>query len=252
VQLFNNYADQANYYDLCLIIYHTADYQSPATIEETWDHLIDAVHAENEKRHYIWELYQSGQPLPEGIPKPTGRPPLPYESLSTEIQSIAHRTSLDSLIFPVDKLLEKVCKYAVEQGQDASIGADPGWPVLLFLSLGVAHSLVVTVLESLFERLERPFDRNRKLVIQWIMVVVESWVREVERRGAGGRAGDSSLGSGIAALLVRADAYLGKLPATPRTQEGEETTELRRRLRQLIRTVDMIIGAEPFGGSVFR
>jgi len=177
---------------------------------------------------------------------------MPYESVSNQIQNIAHRTSLDSLIFPVDTLLPLVCAYAINQGQDASIGADPCWPVLVFLHLGVSHHLIVNVLEDVFEAQEAPFTgRRRKLVVQWIAVAVEQWVRDVERRGTGGRGGDSSISGGVSSLLTRLDECLAQLSAGPRNPDAEELLETRRLVKTLKRAVDAIAGAEQ-QGSLFR
>lgn len=123
----------------------------------------------------LFQLAQAGRPLPEGVRPPTGEPPLPYESVSQQIQLIAHRTSLDSLVFPVDALLPMLCAYAINNGQDAAgVGADPCWPVLLLLSLGVPHALVVQVLENVLDAQEAPFTgRRRKAVVQWIARAVE-------------------------------------------------------------------------------
>ncbi len=204
----------------------------------------------------------------------TGEPPLPYESVSQQIQMIAHRTSLDSLVFPVDALLPEVCKYAVNNGQDASVGADPCWPVLLFLGLGVPHALVAQVLEGVFDAQEAPFTgRRRKVVVQWIAAVVEGWVREVERRaagavgamgGAGAGGGEGVIGAWVSELLGRADECLGQIgPAVPAAAsaraggaggpEVEELLQLRRVVQALKRSVDGILGGDGFlGGSLFR
>jgi nuclear pore complex protein Nup155 len=250
-QLFNNYADQAGYYDLCLLIYHAADFNNPRVIAETWENLILDTHAEIEERHQLWAIHQEGGVLPDGVVPPTGEPPLPYESVSNQIQNIAHRTSLDSLIFPVDTLLPLVCSYAINQGQDASIGADPSWPVLVFLHLGVAHHLIVNVLEDIFEAQEAPFTgRRRKLVVQWIAVAVDSWVREVERRGTGGRGVDTVMASGVSGLLARADECLVQLSGG-RNSDAEELLQTRKAIKDLKRVVDSILAAEP-QGSLFR
>ena len=185
------------------------------------------------------------------MPLPEAKPPLPYESVSTAIQNIAHRTSLDSLIFPVDALVPMVCQYAINQGQDASIGADPCWPVLLFLHLGVPHALIVHVLEHIFETQEAPFTgRRRKLVVQWLYAAIEEWVREVERRG---KAGDSTVGASISELLGRADDCLAQLATATRNNQGEldELQATRRAVRTLRRTVDALLGPGQ-QGSIFR
>jgi nuclear pore complex protein Nup155 len=176
---------------------------------------------------------------------------LPYESVSQQIGIIAHRTSLDSLVFPVDALLPLVCAYAVSNGQDASIGADPSWPVLLFLNLGVPHALVAQVLENMFDAQEAPFTgRRRRAVVQWIVTVVDAWVRDVERRGAVGKGGaDAAMGAWVAELLARADESL----VVAQNGAGAEVVDLKRAVQALKKSVDAIVGADPGMGSfIFR
>ncbi|KAG6036656.1 hypothetical protein E4U41_005580, partial [Claviceps citrina] len=175
--LFNEYADQAGYYDLCLLIYHTANYRNPTTISATWSNLIQQTHAEVVARRE--------DPEPD---MPT--PPLPYEAVSSKIQQIARHTSLDSFVFPIQTLLPEVCRYAVDYEQDATIGADPTWPAQLFLSLGVSHDMIVRVLETIFDTQDYGFSgmaRNR--IVELIAYVVDDWVGEVRRRGGAAKAG---------------------------------------------------------------
>lgn len=241
-QLFNSYADEAGYFDICLLIYHAADYHNSRIIAETWESLINNTHYEVEQRQQIWEEHRAGRELPKDVEVPTAPPPQPYEMVSANIQTIAHRTSLDSLIFPIDTLLPIVCKYAVSNGQDASIGADPCWPVLLFLQLGVSHALIVRVLEQIFDSQETPFTgRRRKVVVQWINVVVEAWAREIERRGGpsqGTQGGEGPLGSWVAELLGRCDEFIGQIVGSARgVSDAEELAETRRKTRMLQKIV---------------
>ncbi|KAK3938258.1 Non-repetitive/WGA-negative nucleoporin C-terminal-domain-containing protein [Diplogelasinospora grovesii] len=249
-ELFNNYADQAEYYDLCLLIYHAADFHNPRIIAETWENLINATHYNVEQRQLEWQQYRAGGAAPADGPE---EPPKPYEMVSTQIQTIAHRTSLDSLIFPVDTLLPLVCGYALNNGQDASIGADPCWPVLLFLRLGVSHALIVRVLEGILDAQEAPFTgRRRKVVVQWIGVAVEAWVHEVERRGAvavgGGGGGEGAIGQWVSDLLGRADEALVQIAGAGGRNLGqadmEELLEIQRATRALKRNVDALANAE--------
>ncbi|KAL2267233.1 hypothetical protein VTJ83DRAFT_4510 [Remersonia thermophila] len=280
-ELYNEYADQAGYFDLCLLIYHAADYHNPRVIMDTWQRLIEQTHFATEQRQAEWQQNLSrrrGGSLDEHRSAEDSSPPLPYEAVSQQVQLVAHRTSLDSLVFPVDALLPEVCRYAVNHGQDASIGADPCWPVLLFLNLGVPHALVVQVLENVLDAQEAPFTgRRRKVVAQWIFAAVEDWVREVERRaagagvlgggaaaalgastagGPGAAGGDGVIGAWVGELLVRADECLGQIAGAggrAGAGEQEEVAELRRVAKTLKRSVDGILGGEGFlGGSLFR
>lgn len=255
-QLFNTYADQAGYFDLCLLIYHAADYHNSRIIAETWESLINNTHYEVEQRQQIWDEHRAGRPLPKDVEVPTAPPPQPYEMVSAQIQNIAHRTSLDSLIFPIDTLLPIVCRYAISNGQDVSIGADPCWPVLLFLQLSVPHALIVRILEQIFDAQETPFTgRRRKVVVQWINVVVESWAREVERRGgpaAGSAGSEGALGSWVTELLGRCDEFLGQILGSARGMaDGEELADTRRKTRLLQKAVTSLAASSVQGSLRF-
>ena len=192
--MFNDYADQAGYYDLCLLIYHTANYRNPTTIAGTWSNLIQQTHDE------VMARQENPEP---GMPTP----PLPYEAVTSKIQNIAHHTSLDSFVFPIQTLIPELCRYAVAYQQDATIGADPTWPVQLFLTLGVSHDMIVRVLENIFDTQDYGFSgmaRNR--IIEIIAYVVNDWVADVRRRGGAGKGG--SIGTSVADLVSRCESAL--------------------------------------------
>ena len=159
-------------------------------------------------------------------------PPLPYEAISLQIQSIAHRTSLDSLIFPVDTLLTLVCEYYITH---ASETVDPSWPVQLFLQLGVPHAVLVRTLENILDAQEAPFTGRRRLyVVEWLNVALEGWLQETERRGAG-KGGDSGLAPWVAELMERAEQADVEI-VSPRDGrvEGNEVWRKARTLRAAV------------------
>lgn len=240
-ELFNTYADFAGYYDLCLLIYHAADFHQTQLIADTWKNLISATHQEIEQRLEEYEKQRATSQRQPSIPPP----PAPYEAVSMQIQTIAHRTSLDTMIFPIDTLLPIVCEYAITQEQDESIGADNSWPVLLFLQLQVSPSVIVRILEPIFEAQEAPFTgRRRRFVGAWINTAVEAWLREVERQGLqsvgrgtlGDGVSEGVLGSWVHELLGRVTEGIGRLAATGRehnaaTLEAEEVARKAKLLR---------------------
>ncbi|GAO18956.1 hypothetical protein UVI_02059370 [Ustilaginoidea virens] len=232
--LFNQYADQAGYYDLCLLIYHTANYRNPTTIATTWINLIQQAHDE------VMARLENPEP---GMPTP----PLPYEAVSSRIQNIAHHTSLDSFVFPIQTLLPELCRYAAAYQQDATIGADPTWPVQLFLALGVSHDMIVRVLENIFDTQDYGFSgmvRNR--IIELIVYVVQDWVAEIRRRGGVGKGG--SIGPSVGELLSRCEAALPP-PGQGHNNEGTDLADIRRMLRMLRREVVGLVESAPTGGS---
>ncbi|KAL8297782.1 hypothetical protein RB597_007172 [Gaeumannomyces tritici] len=247
-ELFNTYADPAGYYNLCLLIYHAADFHQTQLIAETWKNLISVTHQEIEERREEYERQLAAAQRHLSEPPP----PAPYESVSMQIQMIAHRTSLDTMIFPIDTLLPIVCEYAITQEQDESIGADNSWPVLLFLQLQVSPSVIVRILEPIFEAQEAPFTgRRRRFVGAWINTAVEAWLREVERHGlqsvgrgpVGDGSSDGILGSWVFELLGRVAEDIGRLAAAGREHNAAtmEAEEVVRRAKQLRLSVEKAV-----------
>lgn len=176
-------------------------------------------------------------------------PPLPYEAVTSKIQNIAHHTSLDSFVFPIQTLLPQLCRYAVAYQQDATIGADPTWPVQLFLNLGVSHDMIVRVLENIFDTQDYGFSgmvRNR--IIEIIVYVVNDWVAEVRRRG--GASKGASIGLSVGELLSRCEAAL-PMPGHGNNNGGTDLADVRRVLKMLRREVAGLVERVPTGSLRF-
>ncbi|KAI0478394.1 Non-repetitive/WGA-negative nucleoporin C-terminal-domain-containing protein [Xylariaceae sp. FL0804] len=238
-ELFNNYADQAGYYDLCLIIYHVADFRNPTTIAQTWSNLIQQTHDDIVEK---WAAYNERRKevINAGVP-----PPQPYETLVLQIQDICHRSSNDSFIFPVPTLLPEICRYALENGQDARIRADVNWPVVLFLQLGVSHDLVVRVLEQMFEAQEVPFrNGGRARVVEWVCFAVGQWVRELTRHGRP----EVRLEPWVGELLAECDAWASGATRVA-NEGGMGMPALARAVKELRRAVEALVEAPVRGGN---
>lgn len=218
------------------MIYHTANYRNSTTISGTWTNLIQQTHDE--------VVTRLENPEPGVL-----TPPLPYEAVSSKIQNIAHHTSLDSFVFPIQTLLPELCRYAVAYQQDATIGADPSWPVQLFLALGVSHDMIVRVLENIFDTQDYGFSgmvRNR--IIEIIVFAVSDWVAEVRRRG--GASKGSSIGLSVGELLGRCESALPP-PGHGSNYGGAELAEIRRVLKSLRREVAGLVERAPTGSLRF-
>ena len=175
-------------------------------------------------------------------------PAQPFEVVSAKVQEIAHRSSLDSFIFPAASLFPMLCRYAWEEGQDGSTGADASWPVMLFLQLGISHDMCVRVLEHLLDSNEVPFRGHqtpaKTRLVEWIAYAVASWLRELGRRGVGGLRNDQGMGPWVNELLGRAAQ---EIPGSGRNEGGAcDITELRRRIQDVIRRTSGIVG-DDFG-----
>ncbi|KAI5862066.1 nucleoporin-domain-containing protein [Durotheca rogersii] len=228
-ELFNGYADQAGYYDLCLLIYHVADFRNSTTIAQTWSSLIQQTHENIAEQWSTYEIERRGRGVQASDP-----PPQPYESLVAQIQDICHRSSNDSFIFPVPTLLPEICRYAFENAQDARIGADVNWPVLVFLKLGVSYDLVVRVLEQMFESQEVPFrGAGRARLVEWISHTISQWIRDLGRNGRP----DARLDPWVAQLVSECDNWVSS-NARIANEGGADIRDLLRSVKEVRRSVD--------------
>ncbi|GAP84740.1 putative non-repetitive WGA-negative nucleoporin [Rosellinia necatrix] len=232
--LFNLYADQAGYYDLCLVIYHVADFRNPTTIAQTWTSLIQQTHDDVLERLAI---YNAGDGERGGTSEDP--PPQPYETLVTQIEEICHRASKDSFIFPVPSLMPDLCRYAIEHGQDGRIGADVHWPINLFLHLDISHDLVVRVLETMFEAQAVPFrGAARARLVEWICRAVGQWLRELGRHGRP----DARLEPWVGELMADCDAWAS---ANVRgiNEGGADIRDIAREVKEVRRAVEGLVVA---------
>ncbi|KAI1638650.1 Non-repetitive/WGA-negative nucleoporin C-terminal-domain-containing protein [Biscogniauxia mediterranea] len=233
-ELFNDYADQAGYYDLCLIIYHVADFRNPTTIAQTWGNLIQQTHEDVVEQWAVYNADRRRRGAQAGDP-----PPQPYERLIGQIQEICHRSSNDSFIFPVPTLLPEVCRYSLENGQDARIGADVNWPIIVFLHLGVSHDLVVRVLETMFEAQEVPFrGAGRGRVVEWITYAVGQWVRDLGRQGRP----EARLEPWVGELIAECDVW-ASTNVRGTSERGTDSRDLARNVKEVKRAVDGLVMA---------
>ncbi|ROT42235.1 nucleoporin Nup157/170 [Sodiomyces alkalinus F11] len=229
-ELFNSYADKACYYDLCLLIYDAANYHNTATVKQTWSNLIEQTHEEATIR-----LQEAG----EGVAVVAAQ----YESVSDKILTIAHRVHLDSAIFPIEFVLSELCRYSLDYRQDGEIGAQPTWPVSLFVRLKVPYQQIVRSLENVFDRQETGFTGNRRIrVIELIVFAAEAWQKETRRHGAVTNNGEITWNS-VRDLLTRCEAALPS-PGQPQANlnpGGADVADLRRELRTVRRDVEGLV-----------
>ncbi|KAF2188726.1 nucleoporin-domain-containing protein [Zopfia rhizophila CBS 207.26] len=173
--LYHMYADQAGYYNICLLIYHAADYRNLPDIRSTWTNLIDQTH---------------NRSLAEGHTAP-------WELVAEEIRQIGRRVNMNENIFPVNVLLQMLLQYDIEHynhgpetarsglgGSGPDLQAPLEWPIETFVTLEAPFETLVATLESLWYSQEYPFSgRNRKSVVKWMIYTVEKWAEISRRQG---------------------------------------------------------------------
>lgn len=128
------------------------------------------------------------------------------------------------------------------------IGAEPNWPVIIFLQLGVSHDLITRILESMFEGQDVPFrNAGRLRVVEWITYAVQDWARQVVRAGRSERGMDPWVGE----LMTECVAFAGN-PPRAQNEGGLSPQDLLRETKEVKATVDGLagLGIGSFRGSM--
>lgn len=237
--MFNQYADSAGYFDLCLILFYLADHRNKSDIESTWQSLIDQTHND--------AIQRGIEMTPDNIV-----PPAPYESVIQMIQSISHRVGADSSVMPHRWLLKEIARYSIDAGQDDRIGASPVWPVKLFLDLNVPHVEVILSLEEIFDTQEVGFTGNKRLrVIEFILYAIDHWQKRSKVTGGVQSLRADSIWAQVRDLLSRCEEALP--PATHgganMNPGGADVADIRREIRVQRREVEAL-GERSASGSL--
>ena len=164
--LFNDYADNAGYYDVCLQIYQVADHRDSSQISQTWQQAIEQEHA------IALDRAQNGD---EGAPQP-------FEAVAELVRTLGNKLQMSESTFPVQFLLPLLQRYYFQHQRAV---APTHWVVDLFLELQVAYERIFDVLETMFYTNEIPFTgMNRKPIAQDLLYVIERWLHDTTKGGA--------------------------------------------------------------------
>ncbi|KAF2805502.1 nucleoporin-domain-containing protein [Mytilinidion resinicola] len=168
--LYNGFADQAGYYDMCILIYQAADYRNAADIESTWQNLIEqtASTAETESQGNPWQ------------------------QVANVIRTIGRRVRNSETIFNVPMLLQLLLKWDAKHGHVIPEGARPdddrywsSWVLDIFLELRVPCESLLATLETLFYENRAPLaGRDRRHVTKWMIYTMEKWWQESQSLSA--------------------------------------------------------------------
>ncbi|KAA8646885.1 hypothetical protein EYZ11_005975 [Aspergillus tanneri] len=157
--LFNQYADPASYYDICLQIFFAADYRDAGDIRATWQHLLQTIHDETIEKGEIQ----------------------PFEAVIEKVRSLGSRLRMSETVFPIPSILPMLERYALEHQRGVG---PPTWVIDLFLDLSVAYETIYAVLESMFYVDEAPFHgSNRKYIAKDLLYLIERWFHDTVRLG---------------------------------------------------------------------
>ncbi|KAF2431561.1 non-repetitive nucleoporin [Tothia fuscella] len=188
--LYNDYADQAGYWDICLIIYELADYRSSTNIATAWHNFIDSAND---------DAMVSGQAAA-------------FEVVAEKVQTLGKRLNCSDSTFPIPVILPKLVNYAIQDNISNKRSTLETWPIELFLDLGIPHEVLVTGIEDLFYNPERPWttDRYRIKTAQLLTYTVDAWYMATSR--GGGVAFGSEENAAAMLELMRVITGWGQLP----------------------------------------
>ncbi|CAN6638522.1 nucleoporin Nup170p [Trichomonascus vanleenenianus] len=149
--LFNDYADPLEYYEICLAIFEVSDHRGSDEITRCWSKLI-----------------QRNAAMEEG-----------YEHVSSVVQRLGQKFKLSEFVFPTDYLVPQLEIYALEQATPR------GWVIDTFLNAGMTFEQLYHIINDLMERQEHPFDEPQAIrrLASDLVYLIDKWNAESRGRG---------------------------------------------------------------------
>jgi nuclear pore complex protein Nup155 len=139
-----------------------------------------------------------------------------------KVEEIGHRTNQNENVFPVNIVLQLLLQYDLEfythetnsrnaASQDLAPNANLTWPIDVFLRLNSPFEYLVSTLEALWYAQEPPFTgRNRKLLVKWIIYLIEQWGIASRRTGALFGGAENAIGLADLLRVVLGSDVLGR------------------------------------------
>ncbi|KAF4635084.1 hypothetical protein G7Y89_g3010 [Cudoniella acicularis] len=204
--LYNEYADQASYFDICLMIYECADHRNEADINATWQQLIENTHTK------VAVDPDAGQ--------------LPYEAIITVVKDMADKLNHSESTFNPSILIPMIERYAIEFQHN--IGSRH-WVPDLFIDVGFPYDVIINVIQGMWYNNVAPFtDRRKRILAEHIVYVCEQWYEECVRTNTRLYGSDEN--------AQEISELLGLLGASDLDPAGQDAVnQLRRRIQRSFR-----------------
>jgi nuclear pore complex protein Nup155 len=159
LQLFNEYADPGQYYDIALVIFESANHRNDMDIKAIWQMLIEQTHSKV-----------------QNDPEPVL---LPYEAIINLIRDMANRLKNSETTFSPTMLIPLLELYALQEQN--GIGAR-NWVMDLCIHVGWPFEIIIAVLNDMFYADTPPFQaRNKQILADHILYCVGQWYDECMR-----------------------------------------------------------------------
>jgi nuclear pore complex protein Nup155 len=158
-QLFNEYADPGQYYDIALVIFESANHRNDMDIKAIWQMLIEQTHS---------KIQNDPEPVL-----------LPYEAIINLIRDMANRLKNSETTFSPTMLIPLLELYALQEQN--GIGAR-NWVMDLCIHVGWPFEIIIAVLNDMFYADTPPFQaRNKQILADHILYCVGQWYDECMR-----------------------------------------------------------------------
>lgn len=156
MQLYNQYADQGGYFDICLEIYEAADHRNEADIHATWQQLVDQTH--------------------QIVSEDPAATQAPWEAQITMLRDMSQRLSNSENTFSPQVLIPMLEIYA----QTFQNGVGPRtWLPDLFITVGFPFETIVAVLQNMWYTNTYPFTGQRKRILaDHMLYVLGQWYED--------------------------------------------------------------------------
>jgi len=144
----------------------------------------------------------------------------PWEAVALKVEDLGHRTNLNYNVFPVNIVLQLLLQYDLEfyvhdanapNTQNLALNANLMWPIDVFLKINAPFESLVATLEALWYAQEQPFaGRNRKLLVKWIIYLVEQWSQVSRRTGTLFGGPENAIGLAEVMRIILGSDVLGR------------------------------------------
>jgi len=163
--LYNGYADNAGYYDVCLYIYAIADHRDASQIKNTWSQFLDATH-----NQAVQQLSSTGNEADVA---------LAYELVAEQFREVGGRLKGSEAVFPVPILIEMLERYNISQAQGQQDDESSHWIPDIFVELETPYELLYDTLETIYLSSATPNARpaERRVLLSDLLYIVERWLQ---------------------------------------------------------------------------
>ncbi|TVY13810.1 Nucleoporin [Lachnellula arida] len=204
--LYNDFADQASYFDICLMIYECADHRNDADVKATWEQLISSTHVKVDSDP------NAGQK--------------PYEAVITLFKDMADRLNHSESTFNPTVLIPMIEKYACEFQHNAS---SRNWVPDLFIEVGFPFETIIATLQSVWYSNSPPFNvaSRRKVLAEHVVYICDQWYEECVRTNTRLYGSDEN--------AQEMSELLGLLSNDLQSRDQDAVNQLRRKIQRSFR-----------------